>query len=1727
MADVLFTAELDTSKIPSQVREIQAMVAGSVSGTGGASLSGSGSGLDAALKGLKALGAAHGKELNAIEKQLKVSNEVKLDLVEQYNERALRIVSAAKQKEAGLIISSNTQTVAEKKRYLANLLRDDKEYQRAAAQAAKEQERAAALARTQGTTQLKRDTLLGRLNAEGKAEYAKFVAQNKLTEKEADRHLRAMVAANNPAYMNKKAGGGAVNMFASAAMWGGAYSLIYGFKTAVVNTLRDSEKAFLDFNTRVVQLARVTGEGMTAGFAGKIADVSHLAVKYGVEQKKVLDMTIEWATQGKTLVESLNLTEASLLAVNAAYLEEDDAVKYITSTMNAFNMSTDQATSIVDKMNAVSKKYALTANELGAALQRSSASAQAAGINLDTLMGYIATISEKTRFTGEKVGTALKTIFAHYKRPSVLNELESVGVAVKDATGQFLSFQEIITQLSAKWSQFSDIQKQGISEKMAGIRRPEEFYALLTGLNTAIDATATSLQSQGSAARDAEANMTAYEKRIASAKQAMTELVTIGSGKEAITLWEETKIIALQSVIDVAKGAKWALDQLPGSGIEPAAKPVGAKMSAQQFGMAAGAVGDTSSLAGDITRKNASISDRMASAVSEGRGSVLKTGVAFLSSGLSDKENAILDENISRRKQIQSITSEAIRQDAEEVVSKKAKIAENERLISTLNNTFASYKHLEPTSDTAIKYQNLMAVTAKSLGLTWKSNQSVQENMARITEEVTASQAKLNAETENGTARNREAQTSFTSIQAGLQTQVTVLDALIAKATQDGQSTESLTRQKQALQERIVILGQEIKKLDDEYVRVTASQVEATTEESKYEAVLDGAANAIQGYTGYVEDLNAAKAAGAQMDLIAAEMQGRLTQSLSEVSKSYLDVSTSINEATLAQGVYLMMGAAGGPAAAANEKIIAALKERQEQLRKILDANKKTKHGGSRGKEDQYKTPEQLAAEIIREEVEQTAADIKQLEATHASALEINKRKAEAWGNMLSKMEEYNVKWDDEVWAKAAKKHGLDPKKVGQMISPEDLLKIWGMDLSALFPEITKEFRDQIQTVMSDLANVLLKQEISPEEIQLKMLDFIRAFAGGVEFKKELDDLAKEREQALREFHDSLKASQKQFEEDMNDLMNPDYIRNPEQMALDDIAKKREKIQKLNEELLKLTTAGAAFNYSYSPPNITGGVRSETKIQTRAQLYSGSAQDQPMLEEDWARYAQVYDAAIASGLSAAEATKKAAAEWRDASGEIENQVMGWNNIAGKATLAAIAGTEYEQILALSNLDLEQRQAKMAELGYDDEKKKRINEIISDILQNQNAIYETQKQLQSEIIDKIREAQDAYIEMGQTFNSYITEPLSAWLQDFDMQFSEVLSSIGHSIQGAQIDQAFGSLTMLSDQFLGAGNILGSALMPPEQRAIVAGFDQGGTSAASKIVAAMQQGGTYAGLQIASAMGRTPGADTGKMQALWSQGMSQDMINMGLPGTSGDLLVAQRASLQSMALQQRLSQATIKSSTMEGTLGLGGGAALSLPAAGEGKYPKWMELKYPGLVNYLNSWKGQMAAGFATTALGGAATYYGALQAGMDKKQAAQEAALGMIPGVGAAIGMAGGPLGSAVGGAAGLAIAMALRSAMGKQDEQQSTERNKTRDLMKSGFAVANRELDLSNRYLADIKESLKPFSMPSSYYFRTRPGQGVQGQNLTVQLKYPDGQTAGIIEIVEGQLKTQLNQGLQ
>lgn len=296
-----------------------------------------------------------------------------------------------------------------------------------------------------------------------------------------------------------------------------------------------------EFNDLKTDLAMATGEGK-AYVNDLMKSYNDLGQELGAITSDVASSADSWLRQGRTMDETNQLIQDSMVLSKDAQMDSEQASKVLTATLNGFQMSADQAGHINDVLTSIDLQSASDAGGIGEALSRTASMANNAGVSLEKTAAMIATIKDVTQQSDETIGTSVKSILSRMNNIKVgkfvddetgepLNDVEKVlnevGISMRDVNGQFQDSEITIDSIAEKWSTFDKNTQKAISTAVAGTRQINSFISVMDNWDKVQSLTDAAFNSDGTAQKKFEENyMTSLEAKTNALKASMENLAT-------------------------------------------------------------------------------------------------------------------------------------------------------------------------------------------------------------------------------------------------------------------------------------------------------------------------------------------------------------------------------------------------------------------------------------------------------------------------------------------------------------------------------------------------------------------------------------------------------------------------------------------------------------------------------------------------------------------------------------------------------------------------------------------------------------------------------------------------------------------------------------------------------------------------------------------------------------------------------------------------------------------------------------------------------------------------------------------------------------------------------------------------------------------------------------------------------------------------------------------------
>jgi TP901 family phage tail tape measure protein len=267
-----------------------------------------------------------------------------------------------------------------------------------------------------------------------------------------------------------------------------SYGLILG---QLRQAFRASLTTVLELDKAMTEAAIVTEMNREEAYK-LIGTYQQLARDTGLATSEISGIVVEFLKQGRTMNESMELAKVAAMSAKVAGIDAREAVDYLTAAVNGFQLAASQAGDIADKFSAISAASATDFEELAVAMSKVAPVAYTAGVGVDFMMGVLAKGLETTREAPENIGTAFKTIFARMREVTDIGKatedgmslnrvekaLESIGVPLRDVSGQFRNLEDVLFDVGNQWDTLTSIEQAYIATALAGTRQQPRLLAI-------------------------------------------------------------------------------------------------------------------------------------------------------------------------------------------------------------------------------------------------------------------------------------------------------------------------------------------------------------------------------------------------------------------------------------------------------------------------------------------------------------------------------------------------------------------------------------------------------------------------------------------------------------------------------------------------------------------------------------------------------------------------------------------------------------------------------------------------------------------------------------------------------------------------------------------------------------------------------------------------------------------------------------------------------------------------------------------------------------------------------------------------------------------------------------------------------------------------------------------------------------------------------------------------
>jgi len=307
----------------------------------------------------------------------------------------------------------------------------------------------------------------------------------------------------------------------------GRRALAFRVAATFINTFTDSVSDAIQFlrtfDQELTDIAKIGGQSSQE--LERIGEsLLSLASKWGAAAEDTIGQFRTFTQAGFDAAASMKFAEKATIGAAGTTLELNKATELLIQTMKVFGDT--EADKVFDKIAVAESSAAVTAADVQDAMKRSAATFRAVNASVDDMIGLISSLQETSRRGGAVVGTAFRTINTRIFAGDTRKEVEKLGVAVTDSTGQLRPLVTVLSDLSLKFKTLTQEEQVQAATLIAGRRQFESFLQIINNVDRAQQISAQTANQQGEAMKRAEMQARTLNGRLNSLRDTFLKMVT-------------------------------------------------------------------------------------------------------------------------------------------------------------------------------------------------------------------------------------------------------------------------------------------------------------------------------------------------------------------------------------------------------------------------------------------------------------------------------------------------------------------------------------------------------------------------------------------------------------------------------------------------------------------------------------------------------------------------------------------------------------------------------------------------------------------------------------------------------------------------------------------------------------------------------------------------------------------------------------------------------------------------------------------------------------------------------------------------------------------------------------------------------------------------------------------------------------------------------------------------
>ena len=295
-----------------------------------------------------------------------------------------------------------------------------------------------------------------------------------------------------------------------------------------------------DLNESLNNIRIVTGKS-TEDMAKFAKEANKAAQSLSTTTTAYTDAALIFYQQGLSGEDVTKRTDTVIKMANVTGQSAEEVSSYMTAIWNNFDDGSKSLEHYADVITALGAATASSSEEIAEGLEKFAAIGSTVGLSYEYATSALATVVAQTRQSADTVGTAFKTLFARIQDLEVgktlddgtslgkySQALESIGVNIKDATGQVKDMDIILDEMGSKWKTIDKNTQIAVAQAVAGTRQYAQLVALMDNYDTFKSNVNIAETSEGTLQKQADIYAESWEaaqKRVKAATQGIYDSI--------------------------------------------------------------------------------------------------------------------------------------------------------------------------------------------------------------------------------------------------------------------------------------------------------------------------------------------------------------------------------------------------------------------------------------------------------------------------------------------------------------------------------------------------------------------------------------------------------------------------------------------------------------------------------------------------------------------------------------------------------------------------------------------------------------------------------------------------------------------------------------------------------------------------------------------------------------------------------------------------------------------------------------------------------------------------------------------------------------------------------------------------------------------------------------------------------------------------------------------------